>query len=552
MAAALSIGLTWIALLAAPGGPRPVDRVETLLEQVAQLPPADQQRFLVWVEARFRRANAIVLGPDEAAAADAVLGARLRRERLTWPALRRLLGDLDRREGEAIEALTRGYRLQTFRTFRNARDAYQQRQQAWFDLWAAWQAAGRPLAYQHELVEWLVAGIRRSRPDTLAALPPAPRFEPRSLAAVLPQPRRSSPPQPAAPDTPTDAFGEPAIPVVSTEPRLSDAPVRPASPRSDESISTPMDPGEHLLSRQSEAGGTLFGKFVPLPADASATVDRGVWTETRLLRPNMLPDAPDLSAFLAGSASRKPVPVSVAAVADAAAPPVAPDSPAVPPGMDSFVETEPTEHAVSHRPALPDRPAFSLPTIPIADGAPRVVQPGRSQAAVEPAASHPTFALAPARTVRRPLPDRMESLASDASTGGEPVLPGVRVNLTELRSRIAGTNMALRALESELIEPRRWTADLLASRIARLHSLTLRVQDMRMFREMVPEEMRRLVDAADSPRPAVTLLAARIAETRQRTTRRPYRGTERERQAELEKLDNLSRRLVEVAGLLDR
>ncbi len=107
--------------------------------------------------------------------------------------------------------------------------------------------------------------------------------------------------------------------------------------------------------------------------------------------------------------------------------------------------------------------------------------------------------------------------------------------------------MALRALEAELHERRDWNIDELARLVTRLHTLTLRVEDMHLFREIVPEATRRLIAAADSPRPAITLVASKIAEARQRIIDGPYHGTEAERQAELAQLDEFSRRLVQIA-----
>ena len=128
--------------------------------------------------------------------------------------------------------------------------------------------------------------------------------------------------------------------------------------------------------------------------------------------------------------------------------------------------------------------------------------------------------------------------------------PAVGINVGELRTRIAGTNMALRALEAELYDARSWDHDELASIVARLHALVLRAEDMRLFREMVPEETRGLIDVADSPQPAITLAAARIADARQHISEGWDTGTETERLAELGRLNELSRRLAEIAEVL--
>ncbi len=564
------ISLAWMTLLLAPADPAPTDQVDLLLRQLAPMQPAEQQRFLAWIETRLLRAQGIVLDAEEAAAAGTALGQRLRRQAVTWPELRAVLIELDRRENRAIEQLVRWYRLQTFRTFRNDRHTYEQRQQAWFDLWSAWEAAGRPLTHQHELLDWLVAAIRCSRPETVAALPAPPRLEGRSLASVLPRvPSRAplEPPKPPAaglqaaaeprvatePPVAADPFGEPAPPMVSTLPSPPPGPIRPAPPRAADRAAGGLEPASLAIARRATTAAARRGEPAPGVSDLQVVAEPGDLPATAPNRPAGTRAV--LGPRAAGSVTSRREVASPNALPflGAAAVPAAPSS------ASAEVRSEPVARvAAAGRPAerrqrLPQRPAPPPEAIPKADTAPQVARPDRRVQA-EAVAVPTSVARGVQRAVRRPpLDEPGRSVASSGEPAeARPRQPAVQVNVAELRSRIAGTNMALRALESELYEPRRWSADQLAPQIARLHALIVRVEDMRLFREMVPEPTRHLIDGAESPRPAITLLADRIAEVRQRVVAGAFSGTEAARRAELAKLDELSRRLVEMAALVSR
>ena len=117
-----------------------------------------------------------------------------------------------------------------------------------------------------------------------------------------------------------------------------------------------------------------------------------------------------------------------------------------------------------------------------------------------------------------------------------------------LAARIAGHNLSLRGLEAELDEKGPWDAARLAPMLDRLKILATRHNDLNLFREAVPESKRESLAKLQSPRSAVAQLGARIFEVRGNVTGQNFAGTEAQREAELQRLDELSRALAELAG----
>jgi hypothetical protein len=156
-----------------------------------------------------------------------------------------------------------------------------------------------------------------------------------------------------------------------------------------------------------------------------------------------------------------------------------------------------------------------------------------------PATSTP--ASAPAR---RSLPRAELAAAADDAARPEKV----EIQPDELAARIGGCNLAFRALETELNEKSDWTAARLEPLADRLKLLVTRRNDLHLFREAISEQQRSSIDPLASPKAVVSPLAERIVEARGRATGSAFHGTEAERQAELQRLDELSRRLAELAG----
>lgn len=592
----LGFGLVSLALLGGAAEADSTNRVDALLQQAAQLAPADQQHFLVWIEARLNRANAMVLSRKEAAAARAALHAKVRRETVPRSQLRRLLRELDRREKQAIEQLTRQYRLlHTIRVFRNARDTDDQRLKAWFDVHAAWEAAGRPLAQQHKVLDWLTTAIEFSIGGKTAALPRAPRFETASLGALLPGvPGRATSPKSATPDA--VASGPPGYapsPSLAEEPPPSPAPPLQASSPAVAVTAEYLRPPAVTIHKRVAA-------FAPSSDGRKFMIAECVDPETNNSGPALEPITSSPSGRtlrepqLAGSGTvsdpRETMPLCALPVPEAAPQPVPATSPPMPSLAKPVARRGPSERPSANGQTLPERPTLPMPEWSAASGISETARSGRPKT---PLQSEIALAGIDRRTRRLSEPLLAQSavgvvLPCNASDGilledppsnkqtvpshrseAKPELsfvcapanatgdtqqsrPTVGVNVGELRARIAGTNMALRALEAVLYEPRSWRPDELAPMMARLHALALRVEDLRLFREMVPEETRGLIDAVDSPQSAITLAAARIAEARERISDGRYPGTEIERHADLSRLNDLSRRLAEIADTLGR
>ncbi len=124
----------------------------------------------------------------------------------------------------------------------------------------------------------------------------------------------------------------------------------------------------------------------------------------------------------------------------------------------------------------------------------------------------------------------------------------VEVNVGELAARIAGYNLDLRALETDLDESGTWDAARLAPMVDRLKILVVRRGDLDLFREAVPAGKRLDLARLDSPRTASAELGAKIAAARDRAAGASFTGTEAQRRKETDRLDQLSRRLAEAAG----
>ena len=133
-------------------------------------------------------------------------------------------------------------------------------------------------------------------------------------------------------------------------------------------------------------------------------------------------------------------------------------------------------------------------------------------------------------------------------TPNEPPANSVEIKQDELAARIAGCNLAFRALETDLDEKGEWTATRLEPLFERLRVLVVRRHDLQLFCEVLPTDQRSSVGQLASANGVVSQLAARVYEVRGRTSAAEFKGTDAERQAELRRLEALSRRLAEVAG----
>jgi hypothetical protein len=124
----------------------------------------------------------------------------------------------------------------------------------------------------------------------------------------------------------------------------------------------------------------------------------------------------------------------------------------------------------------------------------------------------------------------------------------VQVDIKGLAARIAGVNLALRALEGDLEEKHEWNAEQLHAALSRLDILILRQKDLGLFRDLVPPAERGKAGTLESPRQALAALAARIAEARSRLGGPQADGSDAGRRAALDRLDEISDRLAALAS----
>lgn len=109
--------------------------------------------------------------------------------------------------------------------------------------------------------------------------------------------------------------------------------------------------------------------------------------------------------------------------------------------------------------------------------------------------------------------------------------------------------MAFRGVEAQLSKSQSWDAVQLTPMVQALKQLSARRDDLKLFRDLLPESDRRLVGQLESPRLAISQCNARISETRTRVKSKSFRGKPGDRVGELRKLDELSRNLAKlVAG----
>lgn len=122
-------------------------------------------------------------------------------------------------------------------------------------------------------------------------------------------------------------------------------------------------------------------------------------------------------------------------------------------------------------------------------------------------------------------------------------IPAITVNMGELSSRVAGTNMALRSLEAELDSKEDLTVDELDSMVGRLNRLATRRKDLALYLEVISPQQRATVARLESPRTVIMQLQSRLDTARTDAAGPYFVGSESDRQTVLWLLDKLSRTL---------
>jgi hypothetical protein len=544
--------LTSLVLLATAAGQAADDPSgwQAVLDEYAGSGPAEQQqRIRVWV-GRLDRANRVVLAPGEAAAQQARHAAMLRESAQGRPipqaGLLELLRETDRQEKGAIERLARQFRMVVYDTFRLQRDEYTRRRAAWDRIRATWEAAGGPFDQQARLIDWLEAALRSSTPGSIAPLPDGPatrtgvppvsgaqgwgrgargwgledgRSRDRSPPRLAPDLRAPNP-EPLAPNP------EPRIP--SPEPPQ----MQPAGPP--QALPPAIPP--QVAAGQPAPGRTATDRPAVTPRRQPAELPVILGEFAPVSVPPMPLSSRDVAALVVGSAAL--------AAGDgrrraAATPPAITGQPrsSLPPG----------EQTVAAVPSVTAAERLSAVDMPLAvaghhPGDGRAGQPPR-RANDRPAALPPDSLAAPAVD-----PSIARRSPQPPSAGAPARRSPHRVNLSELSTRIAGTNLALQAVEAELEEDQSWDARRLGPLVERLGILVMRKNDLAVFYELISPRERAGMARLESPQRAISRLAARITEARTHAAGPGFAGSQSQREAELRELDELSAQLAETAG----
>lgn len=566
---ALGLLLTTCILTAAPAKEEdPARRAQATLQRVYKLPVDHQRVWLRLIEQRYGWAVLLTLKPEDARREQARVAQILHQKTVAWNDLIALLRQLDQREKAAIARLVREYRSDVYDTFRKRPHDLVDRQDAWFRIWSLWEKAGSPPEQQDRLMDWLADAIKVSAKDAIGPLPPDPKFGadvqlvPEQLVRQLTQPPAGKPPADDFLWRPELQARSP-LPVRIPDPSLAIAPAKqPPAPivvRPTESL-LPLS----LLAETPPAIVPPLHVFPPVIADDP-------------LQLTMPPPPPHYAVVVAVKHEALPVSDRSAEMVARAGPGDAnPPALGTPQGRienPSYNRRQPAE--LPSRPVgspLPEQPVAVLTPVggpaSIAAGPRAISPPERAATEAEPPSGPPSQHELVAQLPRKPAdfalpqPQRLEEYRVErqaiapntAAAEFQPPPPPAaqadqhaQVNVEELGTRIAGINLSLRNLESELNEKRDFSADQLDSLLSRLDILVLRQKDLALFRDLISPQEKAKVGQIDSSRSIVANMGNRIAELRTR-----IRGNEAlpelERAAALKQLDELSDRLATLTA----
>jgi hypothetical protein len=211
------------------------------------------------------------------------------------------------------------------------------------------------------------------------------------------------------------------------------------------------------------------------------------------------------------------------------------------PEIGRFAPAE-SQIAKSPRPTPPRLSDFDLPKLQ-----PRPIEPS------EPVVSEEVLrqmADSEASQPAEPAPVEPPPIANTEAKQPEPAVvekgqnDAIEVKIGELSTRIGGCNLAFRALETELDENERWDAAKLEPYMDRLKLLITRRRDLTLFRNALSESQRESVEPLASEKTAVAQFAACMDAARLHVSDKG----EADRQAEVDRLEKLSRQLADLTG----
>lgn len=476
------------------------------LDRVKKMQPADQQAWLRRLEQRALRAVRLSMKPDEAAAQEGRVHAMLYQKTVGWSVLGDLIDETNAREQKAIDQLVRKYRGQIFDAYHKKNyDIYEKWRMAWADVYGEWKNAGSGFRDQDLLIDWLETAMQRVAAGNAEAMPDKPRF-------TLQSPHSKGVKQPLGRVLPLPAVRSPARRVKSTiqllPGELPDVP--PAQPEPVEKPVEPVSPSEVPAAPTKPVESERHDESPDTPEkDAKKSAEEGGRGAKSAA-----------SARTSATAGSEP-----AGSSPASAP--APNPQAAP--RESSPEKSAKESAAESQPAVVPATKEQAPST--GEGKQKSAAPKRK--------------MAESLTATPPVAQSEEALADHR----EPVPNPVQIDVDELSARIAGCNLELRALETSLDEKGHWDAARLEPLVDRLKILLIRRNDLRLFRESLPEQSRASVASLEAPKMAIAQFGAKIFEIRKRLGESSPAGNDAERRTELSRLDVLSRQLAEMAVL---
>ena len=160
------------------------DPVQAMLDRVGQMGSIGTAGMVAAVGATAARAARLTLRPEDVARQQA-------RTHCQVAPVNDHLADVARGDSRHRHAGERrpsigwcdSYRTLVFDNFHKQPKVFEQRRQAWIDIYASWTKAGSQFDQQDRLINWLELAIRSATPDTIGPMPAKPEFEPAPLEA---------------------------------------------------------------------------------------------------------------------------------------------------------------------------------------------------------------------------------------------------------------------------------------------------------------------------------------------------------------------------------